>query len=94
VEIDGRADIYSLGMMLFEMLEGRRFFEGLEVPAIIARVVYDPNPIELSFTVADPPAAFTALVEEMVQRDRDQRPRTMDEVRDRLQHIRSRSSRP
>jgi serine/threonine protein kinase/Tfp pilus assembly protein PilF len=51
--IDGRADIFSFGVMLYEMLTGRRAFAGDSVSATIAAVCdAEPEPIEASPEVA------------------------------------------
>jgi serine/threonine protein kinase len=41
---DGRADIYALGVMAFEMLSGRLPFVAESVPALLRLHVYDPPP--------------------------------------------------
>jgi serine/threonine protein kinase len=42
--VDKRADIWAFGCVLFEMLAGRRAFEGDDVPEILSRVLQrDPD---------------------------------------------------
>ncbi len=43
-EVDARADIYSLGIVLFESLTGRQPFDGTTISEILRRQVMDPLP--------------------------------------------------
>ena len=42
--IDGRADIYSTGCVLYEMLAGEKPFSGSSASALMARHIFDPVP--------------------------------------------------
>src|SRR5207249_2191097 len=67
-----RSDLYSLGLVLFEMLTGRRAFEGDSTAAVaMARLTSDPPaPSALRPEV---PASLDAIVGRAVERDPDRR---------------------
>lgn len=58
---DSRADIYSLGVMLFQMLAGDVPFKGSSIPAIMKKHISDPPPTFASLGVAMPPEIERAV---------------------------------
>ena len=76
-DIDIRSDIYSLGATLYYMLTGRPPYSG-SVAQIMSQHLYKPIPIE---PLADIPSGVTALIEKMMQKDREKRPQTPGELR-------------
>jgi serine/threonine-protein kinase len=71
-EPDSRSDIYSLGVMLYQMLAGDVPFKGSSIPAIMKKHVSDPAPrfIELGVTIAP---EIEAAVLHTLQKDKEQR---------------------
>jgi serine/threonine protein kinase/TPR repeat protein len=76
-DIDIRSDIYSLGATLYYMLTGRPPYSG-SVAQIMSQHLYKPIPTE---PLADVPPCVTALIEKMMQKDREKRPQTPAELR-------------
>ena len=76
--IDARADLYSLGCVLFEMLAGRTPFEG-DLAALSYAHTHTPAPRVRSIN-PDVSAAMDELVAAMLEKDPAKRPSTGEEV--------------
>ncbi|MFY1829476.1 protein kinase domain-containing protein [Myxococcus fulvus] len=76
------ADVYSLGVMLFELLAGRRPFESKEMVEVISAHVNTPPP-SLGQLVPTIPGALATFVASMLAKTPEDRP-TMARCRDML----------
>ncbi|HET6975393.1 MAG TPA: protein kinase [Pyrinomonadaceae bacterium] len=72
VEIDGRADIYSLGLVFYEMILGHRCFSGNTLHEL-RREHVNTRPQPLSELVADVPRGFSDAIERATAKDRGDR---------------------
>ena len=87
-ELDPRTDIFSFGIVLYEMLAGRRPFEGEELPDLLTSLVgSDPPP--LSTYISEPPAGLEVILAGALARDRDQRYQSFDALLADLNALRS-----
>ena len=77
--VDRRADIWAFGVVLYEMLTGKRAFEGEDVSTTLAAVLMKEP--EWSALPADTPPALVTLVRRCLERDPKQRLRDIGEAR-------------
>ena len=71
--VDCRSDIWSLGVVLYEMLAGKRPYEGKGLGDIVSQLLSpDPFP-DIRAAVPDIPSALAALIGEMCAKDREKR---------------------
>ncbi|PKN54418.1 MAG: serine/threonine protein kinase, partial [Deltaproteobacteria bacterium HGW-Deltaproteobacteria-14] len=82
-ELSPATDLYALGLILYEMLAGRRPFDGDSPMALMYQHLEEPPP-PLAALRPDLPAALTALVADLLEKDPRARPADARAVRDRL----------
>jgi serine/threonine-protein kinase len=70
--VDGRADIFCLGIVLWEMLTGARLFQGTSDASIIQQVLHKRIALPSTLNV-DVPAALDRVVMRALERDRSRR---------------------
>jgi tetratricopeptide (TPR) repeat protein len=85
-EITAKADLYSLGAMLYEMVTGRPPFTGDDVVGIIGQHINTP-PVSPNWHRPDLPPALAALIMRLLEKDPQQRPASATEVLEILEAI-------
>jgi serine/threonine-protein kinase len=71
-KVDKRSDIFSLGVILFELLSGKRPFAGDSITTVMYRIVHDV-PLSLKDVQKDVPAGFDFIVSKALAKDPEQR---------------------
>lgn len=81
--IDGRADLYALGVIAYEMLAGKPPFAAADAVAIMTKHLTETPP-PLPDTV---PPEVSAIVMDLLQKDPDQRPESAARVVERIEAL-------
>ncbi|MDT4898267.1 MAG: eukaryotic-like serine/threonine-protein kinase [Acidobacteriota bacterium] len=86
LEIDERTDIFSLGIVLYEMLAGKSPFTGTTNHVVVASILKEEPPPLTAFT-PDAPARLQEVVSRALRKDRDERYQTARELLDDLKAL-------
>jgi serine/threonine-protein kinase len=90
-DVDGRADLYALGVLGYLMLSGRLPFEGASSTALVARQVTQ-SPEALARLAPRAPSDLVAVVERCLETNPDDRFRTAREMHEALTTRRGRAA--
>jgi eukaryotic-like serine/threonine-protein kinase len=87
-ELDGRADLYSLGVVLYRLLAGSAPFQAESMGSLIHQIVHRPPPA-LEPRDEYTPVDLIGLVNRMLAKDPEARPASGSMVLEELQEIRA-----
>ena len=85
-DVDGRADLFALGCVLYHALAGRPPFEADEVMTVLARLLLE-DPPRLRARRAEVPARLERLIARLLAKEPGRRPATASAVDDELAAI-------
>ena len=86
-KVDGRADVWSTGVLLFEMLAGRKPFDGDALTNVIVKILKEEPPA-IDTLVPNLPKPLVAAVSRALEKDPDKRTPKAEELGRELQSIR------
>ncbi|MGH9845638.1 MAG: tetratricopeptide repeat protein, partial [Blastocatellia bacterium] len=75
-QVDARSDVFSLGVMIYEMLTGRAPFDGDTSSDVIAAILTS-EPAPLSRSIANVPSELEWSLSKALRKDRDERYQTI-----------------
>jgi serine/threonine protein kinase/Tol biopolymer transport system component len=90
-KLDARTDIFSFGLVLYEMATGQRAFTG-ETAAVVHASILNNSPIpvrELNSALA---AKLVTAIDKALEKDREQRHQSIGELRGELDRVKSYAS--
>ncbi|MCA9614947.1 MAG: protein kinase, partial [Myxococcales bacterium] len=82
--VDRRTDLFALGILLFEMLAGRRLYKDDDESSGVQRILREPPP-DIGEERPEVPPTLVALLFSLLAKSPDQRPSTAAEVAQRLE---------
>lgn len=85
--IDARSDLFSLGVIFYELLSGQRPFTGASSPALMSAILRD-TPQPLAETRTDVPEALDRLISRLIEKRPEDRLQTARDVFNELKHVR------
>lgn len=85
-DVDAKADLYALGVILYEMLAGKRPFEA-DSPVVLLGMQVSTSPPSLKRLRRTVPASLESLVMALLRKEASKRPKDAKEVRDALSQI-------
>jgi eukaryotic-like serine/threonine-protein kinase len=85
--LDGRSDIFSLGVLLHEAATGARPFKGASTAAVLSSILRDAPP-SAAARRADLPPDFQRLLARCLEKDRERRIQTAKDVRNEIDAMR------
>jgi serine/threonine-protein kinase len=79
IDLDARTDLWSVGVVLYEMITGRGPFAG-DTPADSICLILQKDPVPLTLYVKEVPAELERIVNKALRKDREERYQTAKDL--------------
>jgi serine/threonine-protein kinase len=86
LSLDRRADVFALGVVLHELVTGKKPFEASNEAAIVRAIMYEP-PMRASSVRPDMPEALQAIIDKALMKNRDERYQSCREMQTDLERF-------
>ena len=80
IEVDARTDIFSLGVVVYEMVAGQLPFEGSTSREVLASILSEKEPQPLARYSREAPAELERIVAKGLRKNRDERYQTIKDL--------------
>ncbi len=89
--LDARTDLFSFGLVLYEMFTGQRAFSG-KTAAVVHKAILNNNPVPLRELNSALPAKLIAVIDKALEKDRERRYQNAEEMAGDLRELCQRSA--
>lgn len=89
--VDARSDVFALGIVLYEMLTGRRPFQGDSAVGVLSAILKD-TPVGVTDLRPDLPSELGRIIRRCLEKDPARRMQTALDLRNELEDLRNDSS--